>query len=102
MKIRIFTYVACRCGHRGALIESLDVGDLPDRRYRTWVRSLTHAGTYKGGNGLFAAMTPGCPACGQSLDPNDVVGHRTLEGADGVLRLKHDSESAETTHSAGL
>jgi hypothetical protein len=80
MKTRIFTYVECPCGHRGAFIESVDISDFSDHRYRTWLRNLTHAGTYDGGDGLFAKMKPGCPACGRSLGPDDIVGHSELQG----------------------
>jgi hypothetical protein len=88
-------------GHRGALIESLDIGDFSDHRYRTWLRNLTHAGTYDGGDGLFAKMKPGCPACGRSLVPDDIVGRSELQGSGEVLRPKEDSGSAETTLSIG-
>ncbi|WP_168787704.1 hypothetical protein [Paraburkholderia aromaticivorans] len=101
MKTRIFTYVECPCGHRGALIESLEIGDLSDRRYRTCLRSLTHAGTYDGSDGLFARMTPGCPVCGRSLGPDDIVGRSELQGSGEVLRPKEDPGSAETTLSVG-
>ncbi|MFM0557931.1 hypothetical protein P0D69_44470 [Paraburkholderia sediminicola] len=101
MKTRIFTYVECRCGHRGALIESLDVGDFPYRRYRTWLRNLAHTGRYDGGDGLFADTKPGCPACGRSLGPDDVVGRSELQGTDEVLRLTDGSDTSETTVSVG-
>jgi hypothetical protein len=101
MKTRIFTYVECPCGHRGALIESLDIGDFSDHRYRTWLRNLTHAGTYDGGDGLVAKMKPGCPACGRSLGPDDIVGHSELQGSGEVQRPRDDSGSAETTLSIG-
>lgn len=97
MKTRIFTYVECRCGHRGALIESLDEGDFPYRRYRTWLRNLTHAGRYDGGDALFAEMKPGCPTCGRSLGPDDVIGRSELQGTGEVLRLKDGSRTSETT-----
>jgi hypothetical protein len=97
MRTRIFTYVECPCGHRGALIESLDIGVLPDRRYRTWPRNLTRAGRYEGEDRLFAEMKPGCPACGRSLGPDDVVGRSELEGTDEVLRPREDSGPSETT-----
>jgi hypothetical protein len=101
MKTRIFTYVECPCGHRGALIESLDIGDLSDRRYRTWLRNLTHAGTYDGGDALFAKMKSGCPEGGRSLGPDDVVGRGELHGSGEMLRPKEDSGSTETTLSIG-
>lgn len=92
MKARIFTYVECPCGHRGAIIESLYVGDFQSPRYRTWLRSLNHAGAYEGGDGLFAEAKPACPACGRSLSPENVVGRRALEGAGEVLRPKGESD----------
>jgi hypothetical protein len=101
MKIRIFTYVECPCGHRGALIESSDAGVLPDGWRQTWLRKLTHAGSYDGGNDLFAEMTPGCPACGRSLGPDDVVGHSELRGTAKVMRLESEPGSSETTLSIG-
>ena len=101
MKTRIFTYVACRCGHRGALIESLDVGDFPYRLCRTWLRNLTHTGTYDGGDALFSAMKPGCPACGRSLAPDDVVECRELQETGDVLRPKDRSRASATTVGAG-
>lgn len=101
MKTRIFTYVECRCGHRGALIESRDVGDFPYHPYRTWLRNLTHTGRYDGGDALFAEMKPGCPACGRSLGPVDVIGRSKLQGTAEVLRLTDRSDSSETTVSAG-
>jgi hypothetical protein len=101
MKTCTFTYVECPCGHRGALIESLDVGDPQDRRYWTRLRNLAHTGTYDGGDGLFTEMRPGCPACGRSLGPDDVVGRSELQGTGEVLRLKDGSRPSETTVSIG-
>ncbi|WP_233849607.1 hypothetical protein [Paraburkholderia sp. HD33-4] len=86
MKTRLFTYVECPCGHRGALIESTDTRSSSDGEHQAWLRQLTHAGTYEGADGLFADMKPGCPACGRSLGPDDVVGRRELQGTDEVLR----------------
>ncbi|AJZ62235.1 hypothetical protein OI25_4898 [Paraburkholderia fungorum] len=91
MKTRIFTYVECPCGHRGAVIESLDIGDFQGPQYRTWLRDLNHAGTYEGVDRLFARAKPGCPACGRSLGPENVVGRSELEGSGAVLRPKEDS-----------
>ena len=101
MKTRVFTYVECTCGHRGALIETLDVGDFKERRHRTWLRNLAHTGTYDGEDGLFEKMKPGCPACGRSLGPDDVVGRSELHGSDEVLRPSDDSGSAKTNLSIG-
>ncbi|MFL9912151.1 hypothetical protein [Paraburkholderia sp. RL17-337-BIB-A] len=101
MKTRIFTYVEWPCGHRGALIESLDIGDLSDRRHRTGLRNLTPSGTYDGGDGPFAKLKPGCPACGRSLDPDDVVGRSELHGSGEALRPKEDSGSTEPMLSVG-
>lgn len=86
MKTRIFTYVECPRGHRGALIESIDAGGVRNGRYQAWLRELTRAGTYAGGDGLFAEMKPGCPACGRSLGPDDVVKRSELRGTNEVLR----------------
>ncbi|USU19277.1 hypothetical protein [Paraburkholderia fungorum] len=91
MKTRIFTYVECPCGHRGAVIESLDIGDFQGPQYRTWLRDLNHAGTYEGVDRLFTRAKPGCPACGRSLGPENVVGRSELEGSGAVLRPKEDS-----------
>lgn len=101
MKTRIFTYVECQCGHRGALIETIDVGAFSNGWHKAWLRKLTHAGTYDGGDGLFAKLKPGCPACGRSLGPEDVVGRNELQGTGEVLRLKSESGSSETTLSVG-
>jgi hypothetical protein len=95
MKTRIFTYVECPCGHRGALIETLDVSDFQGPRYRTWRRNLTQTGAYDGTDGLFARTKPGCPACGRSIGPDNVVGRCELQGAGDVLRPKEDSGSAD-------
>ncbi|MFM0624622.1 hypothetical protein [Paraburkholderia xenovorans] len=95
MKTRIFTYIECPCGHRGALIESLDIGDLADRRHQTRLRNLTRTGTYDGGDALFAEMKPGCPACGRSFGPDDVVGRNELQGTGEVLRIKDGSRTSE-------
>jgi len=86
MKTRIFTYVECPCGHRGALIESIDTRSSPDGGHQTWLRQLTRAGTYEGVDRLFAAMKPGCPVCGRSLGLDDVVRRSELQGTDEVLR----------------
>lgn len=101
MKTRIFTYVECPCGHRGALIESIDAGVAPDGWYQAWLRKLTHAGTYDGGDGLFAEMRPGCPACGRSLGPDDVVGRSEWQRTGEVLRVKDGARRSETALGVG-
>lgn len=97
MKTRIFTYVECPCGHRGALIETIETGVFPAGQHRTWLRKLTRAGTYDGGDVLFAKMKPGCPACGRSVGPADVVGRSELQGTGEVLRTKSESGPLEAT-----
>ncbi|CAB3795421.1 hypothetical protein LMG27177_03843 [Paraburkholderia fynbosensis] len=97
MKTRIFTYVECSCGHRGALIETIETGAFRAGGHQARLRKLTHAGTYDGENVLFAAMKPGCPACCRSLSPDDVVGRSQLQGTGEVLRLARESESADVT-----
>ena len=101
MKTRIFTYVECSCGHRGALIETIDAGAFRAGWHQARLRKLTHAGTYDGENGLFAAMKPGCPACGRSLSPDDVAGRTELQGTGEVLRLVRESGSSDVTSSGG-
>ncbi|MFM0653568.1 hypothetical protein [Paraburkholderia sediminicola] len=101
MKTRVFTYVKCPCGHRGALIETIDADVFTNGWHKVWLRKLNHAGTYQGGDGLFAKLKPGCPACGRSLGPDDVVGRNELQGTGEVLRLKNASESSEATLSVG-
>jgi hypothetical protein len=101
MKTRIFTYAECPCGHRGALIETIDAGAFPSGSRKTRLRRLTHAGTYNGGDGLFLEIKPGCPACGRSLGPDDVVGRSELQGTGEVLRLKGEAGSSGTTLSVG-
>lgn len=91
MKMRVFTYVECPCGHRGAVIESLHVDNFEGPQHRTWLRNLNHAGTYEGGDRLFAKTKPGCPACGRSLGPEHIVGRSELEGVGEVLRPKEKS-----------
>lgn len=80
MKTRIFTYLACECGHRGAIIESVDAGASPDGWYQACLHNLTHTGAYEGFDELFAETRPGCPKCRRSLSPDDVVGRSALPG----------------------
>jgi hypothetical protein len=88
MKTRIFTYLECPCGHRGALIETIDAGVFSNGWHKAWLRGLTHTGTYDREDRLFAEMKPGCPACGRSLGPDDVVGRSELRDSGEVLRKK--------------
>jgi hypothetical protein len=99
MKTRIFTYVECSCGHRGALIETIEAGAFRAGSHQARLRKLTHAGTYDGEDNLFAAMKPGCPACGRSVSPADVVGRSELQGTGDVLWLARESESSDVTSS---
>lgn len=101
MKTRTFTYVECPCGHRGALIETIETGIFSAGQHRAWLRGLTRAGTYDGEDGLFARMKPGCPACGRSLSPDHVVGRSELQGTGGVLRTKGELEPSEVTLGVG-
>lgn len=101
MKTRIFTYVECPCGHRGALIQTIDAGAFRTGWHRAWLRKLTRDGTYDGEDELFAEMKPGCPTCGRSLSPDDVIGRSELQGTGAVLRLKSEPAASETTLSIG-
>jgi hypothetical protein len=101
MKSRIFTYVECACGHRGALIETLNAGAFRVGGHQAWLRQLTHDGTYDGEDGLFADMKPACPVCCRSLSPDDVVGRSELQGTGEVLRPRRESGVSETTLGIG-
>lgn len=101
MKTRIFTYVECPCGHRGAIIESIDEDAAPEGWRQAWLRNLNHRGDYDGEDELFAETRPGCPACGRSLEPGDVVGRSELKGTGALLRLKGDAQSREATLGIG-
>jgi hypothetical protein len=96
MKSRIFIYVACECGHRGALIETFNQAGSPDHRYRIWLRNLSHAGTYQGNAQPFARAKPGCPQCGRSLGPDDIVGRSELQGTDELLFPKTVDDAARS------
>lgn len=95
MKTRIFTHVECPCGHRGALIESIDANVAPDGWRQAWLRNLNHAGDYDGDNELFAETRPGCPACGRSLGPDNVVGRSETQRA--AVRFAGDAGVPEAT-----
>ncbi|MGF6755809.1 hypothetical protein P3T16_003215 [Paraburkholderia sp. GAS42] len=101
MKTRIFTYLECPCGHRGALIETIDAGVFSNGWHKAWLRGLTHTGTYDGEDRLFAEMKPGCPACDRSPGPDDVVGRSELRETGEVLRKKSESEASEATPGVG-
>jgi hypothetical protein len=83
------------------LIETVDSGVFRVGWHQAWLRNLTHAGTYDGADGLFYAMKPGCPVCGRSLSPADVVGRSELQGTGEVLRPARESGVSETTLSIG-
>jgi hypothetical protein len=86
MKTRIFTYLACSCGHRGAIVESSEERTSPGGWYQAWLRDLKHNGTYDGMEELFAETKPGCPVCGRSLGPENIIGRNEVSGAAEVLR----------------
>lgn len=73
MKQRIFTYLSCECGHRGAIVESIAPVVSAMVWYQAWLRDLSHNGSYDGLDELFAETTPACPACGRSLGPEHIV-----------------------------
>lgn len=87
MKTRIFPYLACSCGQRGAIVESSEERASPDGWYQAWLRGLKHNGTYDGMDELFAETKPGCPVCGRSLGPENIIGRNEASGAAEVLRL---------------
>ena len=102
MKTRIFTYIECSCGHRGALIETIGANAFRTGARHAWVRGLTHAGVYDGADSLFAELKPGCPTCSQSLGPADVVGRSELQGIDEVMWLAHEPRLPEPALAADV
>ncbi|MGF6722172.1 hypothetical protein P3T43_001519 [Paraburkholderia sp. GAS41] len=97
MKSRIFTYVACECGHLGAIIETFNERKV-DRRYRVWRRNLSNVGIYEGDDPLFAATKPACPECGRNLGPEHIVAQSELHGTDELL-LPNDRLEREVSPS---
>lgn len=69
----------------GAIVESFEDRTVSEGRYQAWLRDLAHAGTYDGLDELFAETKPGCPFCGRSLGPEDIVGRSEVGGAAEVL-----------------
>ncbi|MGF6768747.1 hypothetical protein P3T18_001217 [Paraburkholderia sp. GAS199] len=91
MKTRIFTYLACGCGHHGTIVESFELSASNDGWYQAWLRNLSHAGHYDALDELFAETTPGCPICGQSLGPEHIVGRSVQPG---LAELRPDQREA--------
>lgn len=101
MKTRIFTYLACSCGHRGAIVESFEDLTWSGGWYQAWLRDLTHTGTYDGMDELFAETKPGCPMCGRSLGPENIIGRNKVRGAVAPVRSMSSARHPEASGGAG-
>nr|WKF60778.1 hypothetical protein HUO10_005300 [Paraburkholderia busanensis] len=101
MRTRMFTYLVCDCGHRGAIIECMDSTAPLESWYQTWLRNLSRTGSYHGDDELFTDTKPGCPVCGRSLGPAQVVGRSTLYGLAELVFPDRGSHAAGVAANIG-
>jgi hypothetical protein len=73
MTMHTLTKLACKCGHKGCIVESENDQPYSKEWSSTSLRDLESKGQYKGANELFSKTHPSCPKCGTTLTQDNII-----------------------------